>query len=210
MTTPGHFNVTTNSRSSSAFLLLTLLLFCGPNPVLTSTRHQLRMHWWTHPPYTSQNLSTWGLAQITGVIPIILTEIMPLCNVSEINNQSEFVLNVQYYSAPLDFQRESHSILQPVNSTLSELYLPVAIRAGEETKPFVHPNKADPLNLVFIPVLTSPGAVHFYKMSEEPVANDLLNVILQGWPMLILIMLGAGYSGIMIWLLVRTHLDIRL
>ncbi len=30
-------------------------------------------------------------------------------------------------------------------------------------------------------------------------------VILQGWPMLILILLGAGYSGIIIWLLVSVR-----
>ena len=44
--------------------------------------------------------------------------------------------------------------------------------------------------------------MHFYKKREEAVGSDLVAVILQGWPMLILILLGAGYSGIIIWLLV--------
>ena len=47
------------------------------------------------------------------------------------------------------------------------------------------------------------GSVHFYKKKDEAVGSDLIAVILQGWPMLILILLGAGYSGIIIWLLVR-------
>ncbi len=48
------------------------------------------------------------------------------------------------------------------------------------------------------------GSVHFYKKQEEAVGSDLVAVILQGWPMLIVILLGAGYSGIIIWLLVST------
>ena len=58
-------------------------------------------------------------------------------------------------------------------------------------------------DVVFVPFVEVPGAVYFYKRPEEPVASDLLTVIMQGWPMLVLILLGAGYSGIIIWLLVR-------
>ena len=57
---------------------------------------------------------------------------------------------------------------------------------------------------LFVPLVTSPGAIHFYRQEDQPVGSDLLTVILQGWPMLILILLGASYSGIIIWLLVRT------
>ncbi len=54
----------------------------------------------------------------------------------------------------------------------------------------------------FLPVLECPGSIHFYYKGSDPVGSDLLHVLEQGWPMLVLILLGASYSGIIIWILV--------
>ena len=93
----------------------------------------------------------------------------------------------------------SSQLLAPFNPDNSALYLPIGVRSTIEQ----HIGDLQlPDGAVFIPVLECPGSVHFYKPHDEMVGSDLVAVILQGWPMLIVIILGAGYSGIIIWLLV--------
>ena len=76
------------------------------------------------------------------------------------------------------------------------LYLPFTWRNPAPTPP------EDALWVV--PLVESPGAVHFLRKELEPAASDLTDVIRQAWPLVIMILLGAAYSGIIIWLLVRS------
>lgn len=107
---------------------------------------------------------------------------------------------------PWDFQTELEKLTNATDTVLCVIfpkktgYRPV-INLPERTV-FNSDGTQRHLEYFFIPVLESPGAVQFYRQEDEAVGSDLLTVILQGWPLLILILLGASYSGIIIWLLV--------
>ena len=158
------------------------------------------MTWCNFPPYTQKktekgrfNLSI----PFEGLFNVIIQDMFEKCHVStglnitiENTTEVEEPLNLQTNFEPnKELPENRMSLLLPYSR-------PVAVEVKMQHKEYF-----------FLPLVLSPGAMHFYKRQADPVGSDLLTVIIQGWPMLILILLGAAYSGIIIWLLVW-HLSI--
>ena len=150
----------------------------------------VNIHWWPLQPYTIPT-SNHNQVSFHGFFFNMLMSVLKSCgqNISDLEevrwtNQHEML---------------SSQLMAPFNPEDAVAYLPISIRSTIEQhiKDLQLPN-----GTIFISILESPGSVHFYKPHDEMVGSDLVAVILQGWPMLIVIILGAGYSGIIIWLLV--------
>ena len=144
--------------------------------------------WWSFPPYTN-SIPTSGDSQwpVGGVIGEEIPQMLNFCKVKT--------------------TQESMHLEQVTSPNLFDTYL--SQEAQNSTLTFHYPFSrsltmalfSDP-DLYFLPLIESPGSVYFYKAGTKPVGSDLITVLVEGWPMIILILLGASYAGIIIWLLV--------
>ena len=169
----------------------------------------IRLYWWHFPPYViSASSGDTDLPEgaepflhnISGALPFILKHVFIICGLIGQNNDPIATLTTKRLSNPLQFDQ-----VAPSPSSL-DLLLPFS-SDGDEPIPDAESFR---MPFEFVPLLSSPGVVHFYRAQEQPVGSDLVTVILQGWPMLVFILLGAGYSGIIIWLLVSVKVSERI
>ena len=188
----------------TAVALCALLIACSTSAMDDDDDSlNIKIVWWDNPPYlyevaTAGQLSddhTWD-AHLEGVYKTVLQDLLHRCNISEGSSNDT--------TASISALQVNNSLDLPLVQSDYRDDNTVMIFVGVSTRP------REPASLLrgagctgaFLRVLETPGAVHFYKKEAEPVGSDLLTVIIQGWPLLILILLGAGYSGIIIWLLV--------
>ena len=170
-----------------------------------SDAQNILLHWWHFPPYMkytpntaeiSSNIAHSPLRDITGIIPFVLEQIFINC----LNHTASIVTN--RLQNPRAFEQLDFS----TNSTDLDLDLLMPFSADHDNVYFLElqtlQSSGRPAD--FVPLIDCPGSVFFFKATEEVPGSDLLTVILQGWPMLVFILLGAGYSGIIIWLLVSS------
>jgi hypothetical protein len=168
----------------------------------------IRLHWWLFPPYVSyasdsdelpSNLDGVPFENITGILPFVLKQVFINCNLIGRNLIPLASIITNHLQNPRQFEQLDFStksgldidVLLPFPADMDSVYiLELQTHPSSDRQP------------EFVPLLECPGSVFFYKSTEKPPGSDLLTVILQGWPMLVFILLGAGYSGIIIWLLV--------
>ena len=166
----------------------------------------LFLYYWHHPPYVIASDDATTAPQVTQIkrLPIngmfvsILSEVVTYC----LNDAN---VTIRRLNNQMELYRHNWTSVPPTSSNI-EIFMPV------------WSSKGDPLHFLsglvtsskFLRILDSPGSVHFYPQPNVPVGSDLYTVIIQGWPMLVLIMLGAAYSGIIIWLLVSDTFNISL
>lgn len=187
------------------------ILTCRMYPILPGAtadpQHNIRIVWWQYPPYIFVNESlgsgsqdvAWGEG-LDGVFRVTLDKLFTHCGILQNSSMAPGVnITLEQQENSWDFpqHQEEHRAL---SSTV--VYLGVLSSPGKT--PLLMKSVDPRFSMVFLEVLRTPGSVHFYKKEELPVGSDLLTVIIQGWPLLVLILLGAGYSGIIIWLLVST------
>ncbi|ELU07101.1 hypothetical protein CAPTEDRAFT_188994 [Capitella teleta] len=152
--------------------------------------------WWTNPPYffsTQPGNISWDDG-LDGVFKVSLGTLFARCNRTAFL-QDAHLIQTSNALTMVDVYRNM------TNPPSTLLFVGVS-RHFKHHAPTLLKEALLPSS-AFIQGLQTPGAVHFYRRADQPVGSDLLTVIVQGWPLLILILLGAGYSGIIIWLLDR-------
>nr|XP_006819198.1 PREDICTED: uncharacterized protein LOC102804213 [Saccoglossus kowalevskii] len=120
---------------------------------------------------------------VDGVLPTVLGEMMERCY--------QDVYSVDYTTQVgngIDLEIKYND----GNVTMA---LPVAF-------PYLQPCKSN--STVFIPVIQSPGAVLVMAIDQSrQVGSDMVNIIFEGWPLLLIILISAGLAGTVMWLLDR-------
>lgn len=172
----------------------------------------LTIYHWNHPPFVIESggpdditMSSVDQLPFSGMFLEILDKLVKRCyNTSHIRavhlrNQND-VLSLNWSrKSPLSPTASS----SPAAVGALEVYLPVWAHRHRDL--LLQTLDIMEIPYVFVNVVESPGAIHFYRKPSVPVGSDLVTVIVQGWPMLVLILLGAAYSGIIIWLLVSSQ-----
>ncbi len=181
------------------------LLCCGS--VSCKNSDNVLVQWWHYPPYAiSHDSAIPGLhpcitpssgVDFNGVFHRVVHKLLSTCHPDMKNNKK-----ITFQSKRVRNQIEFHEHLaSPLPETITTaIYLPVSVRSSSDA--ILRTLNLRDEDYQFLTLVESPGSVLFYLNHDEAVGSDLLNVILQSWPMLIFILLGAGYSGIIMWLLV--------
>ena len=164
------------------------------------------VQWWHYPPYVASigstippavqpSITTNSNKHFTGVFYGVLQEILSNCH-PDMNTKQGGNFESQRVPNQIAFHTHLSSPLPDSSSTV--IYLPVSVRRSSDA--ILQTLKLREEDYQFLALVESPGSVLFYLNEGEAVGSDLLDVILQSWPMIIFILLGAGYSGIIIWL----------
>ena len=221
----------TKGYSPCRHILLTLSLLILPCSGNFKPRTMVHIHWWNLPPYVQNSASQNASHQLqsspfindtdvgvthdqnfTGIFPAIIQTVLSECfTLDDLCIAEDSALphtcNFTFLPYPENHCKNAQSLFHRTTNqpTLDNQQLRICLPVWERVN---NPLKREPLGsptMMFLPLIEVPGAVHFYERPAQPVASDLMTVIIQGWPMLVLILLGAGYSGIIIWLLVSEY-----
>ncbi|XP_077980117.1 uncharacterized protein LOC144435396 [Glandiceps talaboti] len=141
--------------------------------------------WRDYPPYTSYD-SDGG--RLDGIVLGVIQSMLTKCCYGEISiNYTTRVDNAVDMEIMYN-ENEEFSIAVPVTYPVTEYFK--ALNNGNSS--------------IFLPVLESPGSVLVMPLnSSKQVGADLVQIIFEGWPLLLIIFISAGIAGIVMWLLDR-------
>ena len=146
------------------------------------TNGNMSAFWWDFPPYVMDEQT----GTDRGILATMLKNILRTC----CNDVA--LLNYTRVKGYYDFDMVLHNV---TSGSSSFVFMPYYKHSS-------HMTRLESQNSFFLPMVESPGAIYFFKKKASAMGSDLTAVILQGWPLLLLMLLGAAFSGIIIWLLV--------
>ena len=153
------------------------------NNVCSSVDHkcdngeQMTVLWWSQEPYIF-TLKERDLPSLEGMFPVILSKmIKSCCNINTTVNYTKI-------------SEGPTSLDKLLGSNNFDVIIPVGGNVGAESV----------RQFPFVGVLESPGVAVLIKGNVS--GTQLLLSVLQGWPILVFILISATLVGVIIWLVV--------
>lgn len=138
---------------------------------------QMAVLWWSQEPYIFTP-EEHDLPSLKGMFPVILSKVIKSCCHS---NPTVNYTKIPAGPASLDKLLASNNF---------DVIIPVGGNVGAETV----------RRFPFVGVLESPGVAVLIKGNVS--GTQLLLSVLQGWPILVFILISATLAGVIIWLVV--------
>lgn len=138
---------------------------------------QMAVLWWSQEPYIFTP-EEHDLPSLKGMFPVILSKVIKSCCHS---NPTVNYTKIPEGPASLDKLLASNNF---------DVIIPVGGNVGAETV----------RRFPFVGVLESPGVAVLIKGNVS--GTQLLLSVLQGWPILVFILISATLAGVIIWLVV--------
>lgn len=161
-----------------------------------TTGGQLTVLWWSQEPYIYKSdeqhhgdehaevkSEVDSPSSLSGMFPLILSQVLKRCQCN--NNTILNYTEVQEGPAGLD---------QLLAEEDFDLILPVGAEVGSETV----------RRFPFTGLLESPGVAVLIKGNVS--GAQLLLSVLQGWPILVFILISASLAGVVIWIFVSENI----
>ncbi|CAD5124490.1 DgyrCDS12770 [Dimorphilus gyrociliatus] len=153
---------------------------------------QTKITWWQIEPYTIFNKSASQYPiPFQGFFQAAILRLHKECPNTFSNSTWDFRRVVN----PIDFERDAAS---SVSNGKVMAFLPFSASSTLASSIGFQDEST-----FFLPLIEVSTSIYFFEKRAASVGSDLMAVIVQGWPLLTLIILGAAYSGIIIWLLDR-------
>lgn len=138
--------------------------------------------YWEQSPYIFKDDKH---SRIDGALPEILRSVYKTCCKTDANISAKFI---DYPATSLKTTIDDYS---------NEVIIPVGRRVGREKSIFLRP---------FLGLVDSPG-IAVVTLKSIP-GEELMAAILDSWPILIFIGMSLSLSGIVMWALVRSFIDL--
>ena len=138
---------------------------------------QMTVLWWSQEPYIFTSKEH-DLPSLEGMFPVILSKMIKRC--------CNITTTVNYTKIP----EGPTSLDKLLSSSNFDVIIPVGGNVGAETV----------RRFPFVGVLESPGVAVLVKGNVS--GTQLLLSVLQGWPILVFILISATLAGVVIWLVV--------
>lgn len=137
--------------------------------------------YWEQRPYSFKDEEH---NEMDGALPEILRSVYKAC----CNTSAKISAKLNEYPTSLKTAIDDYS---------NEVIIPVGRRVGREESIFLHP---------FLGLVDSPGIAVVAQKSIP--GEELMAAILDSWPILIFIGMSLSLSGIVMWALVRSFIDL--
>ncbi|XP_070549970.1 uncharacterized protein [Ptychodera flava] len=144
--------------------------------------------WREFVPYTDdENDVDWRL---NGILPLVVEDMLAECCYAELAGINYTAKSENAVDLEKAFNSGGYGIALPVAFKVTALGGYFRALNGNTTH--------------FIPVIESPGSVLVMTVNKsKQIGSDLVNIIFDGWPLLLIIIVSAGVAGIVMWLLDR-------